>query len=410
MAKFSYQARNENGRIVSGEIDADSKDMANNILLERGFIPTKVAKKGESGGFGSSDNFLESLKEKMASVKPEEIILFTKQFRTMFKAGVGIVQVFQIIENQTENLKLKKIISQMSQDIKEGAGLYEAFKKHPKIFSPLYCSMVHAGEVSGSLPEVLERLVYIIDHEHKVKSDIKSAMRYPLIVLSFIGIAFVVLLNFVMPKFAKMFLDAKLDLPLPTQICIAANQFMTNYWYICLGIIAGSIFAISTYLKTEQGQYVKDSILLRTPIIGPVMTKAAMSRFSSIFSILQSSGVPILDSMNILSGAIDNAVMSYEFGRISEKLQEGRGISGPLSASKFFPPMVINMVAIGEESGNLEDMLNQVSKHYDTEVEYAVGKLSEAIGPLLTLGLAAVVAFFALAIFIPIWDLTKLAR
>ena len=406
MPKFSYQAITETGTTTSGEIEADSLESANNLLAARGFIPTRV--KAEQPAFSGLQ--MSKLREQLSPVKAPELILFTKQFKTMINAGVSMMNMLEILEEQTENPKLRNILGQMHQDIKEGASLYDAFVKHPNVFSPLYCSMIQAGEASGALPEVLERLIYIIEHEHQVKSDIKSAMTYPIIVVVFLFTAFLVLITQVIPKFVNIFKSAGLTLPLPTQICLLIYSFLSNYWYFLLGGTVVAALLLYYYLKTDQGKLTRDTILMRIPLLGPLFIKSAISRFASIFSILQASGVDVLDSMDILSGTIGNAAVGNELESIKDSLAEGRGIAGPLGQAKYFTPMLINMVAIGEESGNLESMLRDVAEHYDTEVEYSMKKLSEAIGPLLTVGLAAVVGFFALAIFLPMWDLTLMAK
>jgi type IV pilus assembly protein PilC len=406
MPKFVYEAFNESGTQVSGVIDADSVDLARNLLSGRGYIPTQVKEEAA----GSSTRPLSSLGDRLKPVKATDLILFTKQFRTLLKAGIPVLTLLQVMENQTDNSKLKKVAASMAQDIKEGAPLYDAFKKHPKVFSNLYCSMVRAGESSGAVPEVLERVTYIIEHEHKVKSDIKSALQYPITVVIALAIAFFILLTFVIPKFVAIFRTAGLVLPLPTQVCIVLHEFLANYWYLCLGGVVAAIVLLGRYFRTEQGRYVKDSLILRLPIFGPLFIKAAMSRFASIFAILQSSGVPILNSLNILSGTIGNTAIAREFDRIRDRVEEGRGLAAPLNSAKYFTPMVTNMVAIGEESGNLDEMLREVSVHYDDEVAYAVKGLADALGPVLIVGLAGVVGFFALAIFMPLWDLTKIVR
>jgi type II secretory pathway component PulF len=406
MPKFSYKAISETGATVSGELEAESLESANSMLASRGYIPTRV--KAEQPALSSFQ--MSSLRELLAPIKAPELILFTKQFRTMFNAGVAMINMLEILEEQTENPKLKRVLGKMHQDIKEGASLYEAFSRHPKVFSPLYCSMIRAGESSGALPEVLDRLTYIIEHEHNVKSDIKSALTYPIIVVVFLFSAFLILITQVIPKFVNIFKNAGLALPLPTQICIFVYEFLSSYWYLIIGAVVVTGVFLFYYLKTAQGKYVRDSFLMRIPLLGPLFVKSAVSRFASIFSILQSSGVDVLDSMDILSGTIGNAAIGRQLEGIKDRLAEGRGIAAPLSEASYFTPMLINMVAIGEESGNLENMLQDVAAHYDTEVEYSMKKLSEAIGPLLTVGLAAVVGFFALAIFLPMWDLTLMAK
>ena len=406
MPKFSYQAITETGATTSGEIEADSLESANSALASRGYIPTKV--KAEQPALSGLQ--LSKIRERFSPIKAPELILFTKQFKTMINAGVSMMNMLEILEEQTENPKLRNILNGMHQDIKEGASLYDAFSKHHKVFSPLYCSMIKAGEASGALPEVLERLIYIIEHEHRVKSDIKSAMTYPLIVVVFLFTAFLVLITQVIPKFVNIFNNAGLTLPLPTQICLLIYTVLSNYWYLILGTVVVVVVFLFYYLKTKQGKFARDTILMKVPLLGPLFVKSAISRFASIFSILQSSGVDVLDSMDILSGTIGNAAIGTELESIKDSLAEGRGIAGPLGQARYFTPMLINMVAIGEESGNLESMLRDVAEHYDTEVEYSMKKLSEAIGPLLTVGLAAVVGFFALAIFLPMWDLTLMAK
>ena len=406
MPKFSYKAINESANTVSGVIEADSLEMATDILTERGYIPSKVTEKREtSRGFTWSN-----INESITPIKSPDLILFTKQFRTMIHAGVPILSLLQVLENQTENLKLKKIIGAMTLDIKGGSSLYDAFRKHPATFSSFYCSMVRAGESSGELGDVMDRLIYILEHEHKIKSDIKSALQYPILVVIFLAVAFFVLLTFVIPKFAKILISAGIEIPLPTRICMLLYQILSNYWLLILGAVIAGIGILVYYLSTEQGKYVRDSFVLKLPIFGPLFVKAAMARFASIFAILYKSGIHVLDSIKILSGTIGNAAISKEFERIRGQLEEGRGIAEPLRTARYFTPMVIDMVAIGEASGKLEDMLREVSAHYDDEVEYATSQLSEAIGPILVVGLAAVVGFFALAIFLPMWDLTKIVR
>jgi type IV pilus assembly protein PilC len=406
MPSFSYKAFNASGGAVSGVIEADSADMAADLLFSKGYVPSHVTaqKAASESGWGAR------LRKMTSRVPAKDLILFTKQFRSMLHAGVPLMRIFQVLEAQTPNAALKKAVADIAGSIREGSTLSLAMERNSHIFSPLYSNLVKAGEVSGSLPEVLARLVYIIEHEAKIKADIKSALQYPLMVTFALGIAFFVLLTFVIPQFATMFSRAGLNLPLPTKIAMEMYKFISVYWYLGLGGLILLIAGLRYFLKTERGQYLKDTLLLRLPIAGPLFVKAIMSRFASIFAILQSSGVPIMVSMKVLSGAIGNKAISVEFDQVREQMQEGKGIAVPLSRAKYFTPMVIDMIAIGEESGTIEEMLNQVSVHYDDEVAYAVKGMSDALGPILIVGLAAVVGFFALAIFLPMWDMTKMAR
>ncbi len=405
MPIYSYQAISENGSTVTGSLEAESEAMAENLLTAKGYIPTKIFPARSAGG-----SLWTRLMEKMGTVKPQELVLFTKQFRSMLHAGVPILRLLQVLETQTASKVLKLVIAAMATDIRQGSTLFEAIEKHQAVFSPLYCSMVQAGELSGSLPDVLARLVYIIEHENKIRSDIKSALQYPKMVVIALGGAFFVLLTFVIPKFVAIFAKAGLDLPVPTKIAMFLYEMLSNYWYIILAVSFGIFLALRAYIQTPKGRLAKDRFLLTMPIVGPLFNKAAMSRFASIFAILNASGVPVMTAMQILSGTIGNTAISREFDRVREQMIEGKGIAGPLGSAQYFTPMVVDMVAIGEETGNMDEMMREITLHYDDEVAYAVKGLSDAVGPILICGLAAVVGFFALAIFMPMWDLTKMVR
>ena len=406
MSDFLYKALNEAGVVVSGQLEADSQELAAMQLMDRGLVPTEL-KERRAGLVQSVDDALARL---TGRVKAQDLILFTKQLSTMLRAGVPIMRLIQVLEIQTENKTLKKVIATIHEDVRTGSTLYDAFAKHKNIFSPLYCSMVNAGETAGALPAVLDRLTFIIEHEHKVKSDIKSAMTYPVIVVLALVSAFFILLTKVVPVFVNIFNRSGIEIPVPTRICMSMYTTWNEYWIFILLFLLAFIVGFVTYFRTEQGRLVRDIVLLRVPYLGDLFVKAAMSRFASIFSILQGSGVNILDIMNILERTIGNAAISRDFKIVQEELREGRGIAEPLQKTYYFTPMVINMVAIGEESGNLEDMLNSVSVHYDAEVMYATKKLTDALGPILVLSLAGVVGFFALAIYMPMWDLVKMVR
>ena len=406
MATFSYQAINESGTTLSGVIQADSAEMAENLLLSKGYIPSKIVAASRAG----SASLLERINQALGHVKITDLILFSKQFRSMMQAGIPIIRLLTVLENQTENKVLKKATAVIGQDIREGSTLHNAMKKHPAIFSPLYLSMINAGEISGTIPEVMERLISIIEHEAKIKSDIKSALQYPIIVVIALGIAFFVLLTFVIPKFVGIFTKVGLTLPLPTKIAMLLHHFLIGYWFIILAAVIGVIVGLRLWFKTDAGRLTRDTLILKLPLFGPLLQKAALSRFASIFAILQASGVPVMQALEVLSGTIGNAAIARQFDVVREKVKEGQGISGPLGSAKYFTPMVVDMVAIGEESGNIDDMLRQISLHYDDEVAYSVKRLSDAIGPILVVGLAAVVGFFALAIFMPMWDMTKMAQ
>ncbi|WP_428565371.1 MAG: type II secretion system F family protein [Solidesulfovibrio sp. DCME] len=405
MPQFSYEAINEAGNTVKGVLEAENPEAAKLRLSGMGYIPVSVQRGG--GAAASSEAW--SLRSLLFRVKPQELILFTKQLRTMLGAGLSMLEILRVLEQQTENPVLRHVCTNMSDDVKKGSTISNALAKHKGVFSELYVSMVRAGETAGALPEVLERLIYIIGHEHQVRSDIRSALQYPVTVVIALVIAFFVLLTFVIPVFAKIFAAAKVALPWPTQVAINLNIAITQYWHVGLVLLAGIIAGLYFWFKTEGGKVARDAFFLHIPVIGMLFRKAAMSRFASIFSILQASGVPVLTTIDILVDTIGNAAISREFKRIQDMIRTGQGLAGPLARAKYFTPMVVTMVAVGEESGNLDEMLAAISEHYDAEVSYQVKRLSDALGPVLIVGLAGVVGFFALAIFLPMWDMSQVA-
>lgn len=403
MPRFSYKAINAQGQNITGVMEAHTSEAVQNMLAAQGGIPLEVREEREKSA-GWAETYL------VRAVKTPEIIIFTKQLRTMLHSGIPILQILSILGEQSKNPSLTAALQKMEQEVREGATLTSVFRKQSHIFSKLYCGLINAGEVSGTMTEVLNRVTYILEHEYKVARDIKSALAYPkMVVFTLIG-AFFFLLTFVIPKFVSVFSKAGLALPLPTQLCLAMYNGLQSYWHLLLGLTVGIVVILKIYFRTEHGAINRDLLLIQLPIVGSLFIKSAMSRFASILAILLASGVTVLDSFEILSNTIGNAAIAKEFNGLAIKMEEGRGISEPLRSSKFFPPMVVNMIAIGEESGSLEEMLRQLASHYDEEVEYAVAGLAEAIGPVLILVLTAVVGFFALAIFLPMWDLTKMVH
>ena len=406
MPHYRYEALTDAGSRITGTIEADSEDQAKTRIAAQGNFPTSMRQTADPDApvsVGSRTLFA-------AKVQPEDLILFTKQMRTMLDAGISVITLLEILQAQVENPTLRKTLVAVREDLRQGASIFAAMSRHPKVFSKLYCSMIRAGEISGTLSQVLDRLIFLIDHENKVRKKIKAAMTYPVIVLITLFGAFLFLLTFVIPQFVGVFQSANIELPLPTRICILLYDGLNTYWQLLLAGFVGLIIAVIVSYRTGPGKLFWHSLFLKIPLIGPVLQKAAMSRFASIFALLQGSGVSILDSMTILGEVIGNAAIAREFDNLQEKLREGRGISGPLRSSNNFTPMIVSMIAVGEESGNLDEMMTVVSAHYDYEVDYAVGRMSEMITPLLTLLLAGVVGFFALAIFMPMWDLTRMVR
>ena len=405
MSTYRYEAVNDGGKTVAGVIEAESMDHANDLLGARGLTP--ISMRDETAA--AAGPRWQKIALLFNAVHPEELILYTKQLSTMLKAGIPILRVVDILENQSENPRLKDISRQIGLDIRSGTTFSRSLRRHPDVFSELYCSMVQAGEASGALPQILQRLIYIITHEYQVKTEIRSVLQYPLIVLVSLVAAFVGLITFVIPQFAKVYAKVKVELPFPTRVCLVLSKLFNEQWpALLLGLVV-AVLAVFLILRTAPGRYGWDRLKLHGPLIGPLLLKSALSRFASIFSILQASGVGILDALKILSGTIGNKAISRELEGVQVHLEQGHGVARPLMAAKYFTPMLINMVAVGEEAGNLDEMLREVSLHYDSEVEYATRRLTTAMGPVLIVAMAFLVGFFALAVYMPMWDLAKLA-
>jgi len=406
MPAFSYQASDQSGKMRNGTLIADTLEEALGRIADSKLVLVDLRRVG-----GGSGSFFSRLQTHYLPVKTSDLIVFTKQLVTMVRVGIPMTQAFAILKDQTEQPRLRRLAGLIREDIEAGSSLSEAAGKHPQVFSPLFCSLIEAGETSGTLPEVLDRLLYLIEHEAQIKADIKTAMRYPVIVIAALAVAFVIMVGFVIPRFVSFFSQQGLNLPLPTRICITMSEILTGYGiWIALGTIGSGLLFHRYFNRTIPGRLFRDRALLAMPLIGPVLVKAAMSRFASIFAILQSSGVLVLDSLRILTQTVGNAAISAEFVKVRELLEEGHGIAGPLSSSKYFPPMLINMVKIGEESGRLDEMLRHVSEHYDVEISYTIKRMTDAIGPLLIVSLTFVVGFFALAIYMPMWELTQMVH
>lgn len=405
MATFAYKARDERGLLVQGSIEAATQRDAMMQLDSMGYIPVSAKETGSTGS-ASVDDFL----LRFQRIKHDDLIFFTRQFRTVVRSGIPIVSGFRALEEQTTNKRLQKAISNIAQEIDKGSSLSDAFAKQKGVFSEIYVSMVRSGETSGNLEEVLERLSGLLEFQMRTKETIKSAMRYPTFVIITLIVAFITLINVVVPKFVPMFKSSKVALPLPTQILLIINDIFQKYTIAVVVIVAVLIVAFFLYKRTAAGRYSIDVIKLKIPLIGVIIMKTCMSRFAFTLENLISSGIPIIRTLDIVSRTVGNEYIARKVLDISVNIEKGKGISRPLKDAKIFPPLVIHLISTGEETGSLEEMLKEISMHYDREVTYTVNRLSAYIEPILTVGLAGMVLFLALAIFMPWWDMMKAMR
>ncbi|HME45071.1 MAG TPA: type II secretion system F family protein [Syntrophorhabdales bacterium] len=402
MAVFAYKARDERGALIAGTMDADSHRAVSAHLDSMGLFPVAVS---EKKGFGtvSLDEYL----TKLDRVKLDDLIFFTRQLRTVIKAGVPLISGLKALEEQTNSRKLKKKIKKVWQDLDRGQSFSDALSGNKDVFSDLYVSMVKAGEVGGVLDEVLERLAQLLEFQMKTRETFKSAMRYPSMVVGAIVIAFGVLVTFVIPKFALLFKGSTMQLPLPTRILLGLNDLVQAYGVFLLGGVIGICIAGYVYTRTQQGKYVRDQLMLKLPIVGKILLKICMSRFAYVEENLIRAGVPIVTALEIVARTVGNLVITKKVVEISEKIEKGKGISKPMKDSGIFPPLVLHLIATGEDTGSLEEMLREVSIHYDSEVTYSLNRLSSWIEPILITVLGGMVLFIALAVFLPWWSMME---
>ena len=402
MPSFEYKAIKPDGSEVTEVMEAKDSDAVTRYLDKLGYLPLKIKQSG--GGLNLK------LFSNRRKLKDAEIVMFTRQLVTLLRAGVPLLSCLDALVEQADSEGLKEIIEKIYVDIESGLSLSDAIKRHPKEFSELYINSIRAGEMGGALDKVLERLVELMEHEQETNARIKSAMRYPIIVVVTLVLAFVALMMLVVPNFIDLFTKMKIELPLPTRLLIGFHYVLSNYWYLVIAGLSAGAFGFFKYIKTEKGAFRWDQFMITVPIFGDLNLKTAMSRFTRMFETLNSSGLPILQTLEITSKTVGNIVIGKEIEKAAAGVLQGAGLAGPLSEGKIFPPMVIRMISIGEQSGSLDTMLLNVSKHYDTEVEYAVKNLTGMIEPVLTVGVGVIVLFLALAIFLPMWSLTTLAQ
>ncbi len=398
MATYRYSAMDPNGRTVTGTLEADSFELVRAKLSDLSYHVLSIKQSKNARGFKDAFN-------NMQRVKLRDLVVFSRQFATMIDAGLSVVKCLDILQKQTRNPKMKEVIGEVKRDVAGGMSLTEAIQKHPRVFSSLYVNMMRAAEAGGILDLVLERLSGFLEKEQETRNKIKSAMMYPAVVFCFSILMLLGLLFFILPKFKGIFETMGLDLPLTTRVMLNSSMYMRNYWYVALVVIVGSVVLFKLFARTERGKYAIDAAKLRIPIFGDLILKTAVSRFARTFGTLITSGVPVLRALEIVSDTAGNRVISETVVRARDSIKEGEKLSTPLFGSKIFPVMVTQMIAIGEETGRLDQMLDKVSSFYDDEVDNTLKGLTSLIEPLMIVGLGLIVGFIAISVISPIYSL-----
>ena len=395
---YTYKARDKGGNVLNGTIVADNEALVLARLREQGFMPLEVSKQGRSMN-------IELTKKK---VKLKELSVFSRQFATMVNSGLPILRALSILSDQTDNAELARVLGIVRTDVEQGASLSGAMVKHPKVFNDLFVAMVKSGETGGSLDDVLLRLADMIEAEVKLRGKIKSAMTYPVAVVALVVLIMSAMLLFVVPQFQSIYGSLGGSLPLPTRVLLVMSNVFKKYWYI---VLIGTLvfrFFFRRWKKTPPGRAMVDRMKLRVPIFGMLFQKVALSRFASTFAMLLKSGVPILQALEIVSETVNNRVVATAIEDVQTSVREGESMSKPLSAHAVFPPMVVQMLAVGEETGQVDTMLEKVAAFYDAEVEASVDALTSLIEPLLIAVIGGCVGAAVVALYMPMFNIIKL--
>lgn len=401
MATFAYVGRSKSGSVKKGELVAKSRDEAVEQLRKQSVVVTSLEEKPASAGprfsFGSG-------------LSDKDLVVFTRQFGTMINAGLPLIQCLEILSTQSENAALRKAVGEIKVQVEGGATFSDALKKHPKVFDDLYVNMVHAGEVGGLLDTILGRLSKHIEKAMKLKGQIKSAMVYPSAICGIAVIVIAVLMIWVIPVFEKMFREmsnGKMALPGPTQVVIDMSNFVQGYWYIILGTIVGLVFAFKKYYATPKGRLAVDKFALKLPIFGDLIRKASVAKFTRTLGTLISSGVPLLEALTICAKTSGNKVVEGALLDARVSISGGKTISEPLAKSGTFPKMVTHMIAVGESTGALDNMLGKIADFYEEEVDQAVASLTALLEPMMMVFLGVTIGFIVIAMYLPIFSMAS---
>ena len=402
MASYAYTAINASGLELDGQVNAPDQNAAREALRQRGLVALSLSEQAAaSAGMALA----------VKKVKPKSLQVFSRQFATMIEAGLNVVTALVILEEQTEDKKLAKVVAELRADVEGGLLLSEAMSRHPRIFSRLFVSMVEAGEAAGILDVVLDRVAFQIEKETRIKRRVKGAMMYPLMVMSFAFLVLIGMLMFLVPIFVDIFAQLGGDLPMLTQIVVKMSNILRGYFYIVFPLIGLLIFGFFRLKKTEKGRRVWDAFRMRIPFgIGAIVVKVGMARFSRTLSTLVAAGVDIIRSLEITGSTAGNSLIEDATAVVRERVHQGVPIAIPLEEEKIFPPMVSQMVRVGEETGELEKMLGKIADFYEDEVDSSIATLTSVIEPLMMIGVGMVVGVIIISMYMPMFKLLTLIQ
>jgi type IV pilus assembly protein PilC len=399
MPKFNWEARAKTGGSQKGVMEADTVDIVEAQLKKYGF--SNISIKSESKGIG----FKLPKFGGGGKIDTKDLVVFTRQFATMIDSGLPLVQCLDILSGQQENKTFKDILLKVKESVESGSTFADALAKHPKAFDQLFVNLIAAGEIGGILDTILNRLAAYIEKSMKLKKQIKGAMVYPITIMSIAVVVVGVILVFVIPTFAKMFVEFGGELPAPTKFVIALSNFLVKYIFVIIGGSYAAIWGIKKYYATPGGQKNIDRMALKAPIAGPLIRKVAVAKFTRTLGTMVSSGVPIMDGLDIVAKTAGNKIVEEAIYSVRQAISEGKTMAEPLAACGVFPPMVVQMISVGEATGAMDTMLNKIADFYDDEVDDAVGAMTAMMEPLLMVFLGTTVGGLVVAMYLPIFKL-----
>lgn len=399
---FTYKVRDNQGQVLEGELQADNATVVAAKLREMGYIPIEIQKKevGLQREISIGGN----------RVKLKDLAIFSRQFATMINSGLSLLRSLNILAEQTESKPLREVVKQVRDEIEGGGSLSAALAKHPKVFNNLYVAMVRSGETSGNLDLVLVRLAETIEKQVALRAEIKSAMTYPIVVAVMVTLIVSAMLIFIVPMFENLYRELGGELPTPTKMLIGVSNILKSFWWLILLLGVGFAFGIRAWGRTESGRYFLDTFKIKVLVFGPLFHKVALSRFSRTLADLIRSGVPILESLDIVSDTVNNSVISRAILAVQASVKTGESIARPLLEHPVFPPMVVQMIAVGEETGALDTMLTKIADFYDQEVEATVQALTSLIEPILIAVMGAAVGGMVIALYMPMFNIVNLIK
>ena len=407
MAEFSYKGRSGDGKFVSGRVAGETIDQVAQRLIATGVVPLEISAMGVVAG---SLNF-EKLGRRLGfgRVSTSDLVMFSRQMYTITRAGIPLLRGLRGLIASTHNAMLRETLDDILQSLEGGRDLAAGFARHPRIFPPLYVSIVSVGEATGTLDKSFLRLTEYLAQEKDMQDRVKGALRYPIIVMITIALAAAFLSTFVIPKFAPVFAQLKGDLPLPTRILLGSSAVVRDYWAHSLGVIGLIVFGVRRYLQTEDGRYRWDRLKLRVPVLGKLMYEAMLSRLNRSLAISLAAGMPMTQTLAVIAKSSGNMFVAEKIQTLTSSVERGESLHRSASASGMFSPLVLQMIAIGEETGALPELLDEAASYYEREVDHAVKNLSASIEPILIVAVGGMVLILALGIFMPLWEVISKA-